>query len=310
MMVTRPSPIKILLLSSFILLILLIKPLFAIKTGTLQKRDLILIFEEHLSHAAGEAMELYPWLKAELERVIGWKIAFRPTVMLIKDNNVFQRMAGNNLIVAFAVPDRDLIVIDYSKMKTDPFTIEAILKHELCHLLLHNHIRREKLPKWLDEGIAQWVSGGMADIIMKQKSSVLNEAILADRLIGIRALTGRFPREAKLLKLAYAESKSLTEYIISEYGLNGILTVLEYLKDGDDIDPAISKALSISFDELEGRWYNSLKKRITWFTFLSNNLYEILFFLAALALIYGFIKALIKKRAYINGEEKNNGQFP
>jgi hypothetical protein len=309
MMVTRPSPRKILLLSFIILLILLTKPLYAIKTGTLQKSDLTFIFEEGLNHTAEKAVELYPGLKAELERVIGWKIAFRSTVMLIKDNIVFQRMAGNNLIVAFAVPDRDLIVIDHSKMKTDPFTIEAILKHELCHLLLHNYIKRETLPKWLDEGIAQWVSGGLADIIMKQKNSVLDEAILGNRLIGIRALADRFPGEEKHLKLAYAESKSLTEYIISEYGLNGILTVLEYLKDGDNIDSAVSKALSVSFDELEGRWYNSLKKRITWFTFLSNNLYEILFFLAALALIYGFIRVLLKKRAYIDSEEEDNGQF-
>ena len=59
----------------------------------------------------------------------------------------------------------------------------------------------------------------------------------------------------------------------------------------------------VSFDELERRWYNGLKKRATLLTFLANNLYEIIFFLAALLLIYGFIRALIKKRNYEDYED-------
>ena len=67
------------------------------------------------------------------------------------------------------------------------------------------------------------------------------------------------------------------------------------------------KSLLISFDELEREWYNSLKKRITWFHFLINNLYEILFFIAALILIYGFIRVLMRKRAYKKYKEDDNG---
>jgi len=65
------------------------------------------------------------------------------------------------------------------------------------------------------------------------------------------------------------------------------------------------KAFEISFDELERRWYNSLKKRITWFVVLANNLYGLLFFAAALILIIGFIRVLIKKREYEGSEEED-----
>ena len=225
--------------------------------------------------------------------------------MLIKESKTFQMMAGSNLIVAFAVPQKRLIVIDYSKMKTDPFTIELTIKHELCHLLLHNHLKNGNLHRWFDEGIAQWVSGGMAEIIMSQKRSPLNEATIIGKYIKIRSLTERFPRDRKYIFLAYEESKSLVEYIIGKFGIDGILTILKHLKEGKEMDVAVLKALSISFDELEEGWHNYLKKSITWFTYLSNNLYEILFFLAALIMIYGFIKRLMIKKAYMDDEEND-----
>jgi hypothetical protein len=232
-------------------------------------------------------------------------VNFRPTVLLVNESETFQRMAGTNLIVAFAVPERNLMVIDYSKMRTDPFTIETTMKHELCHLLLHNNIKEENLPRWLDEGICQWVSDGIAEIIMTQKRSVLDEAVLSGRYISIRALTGRFPRDKRYLVLAYEESKSLVEYMMGAFGEEAVLSVLKYLEDGVEVEEAIIRGLSISLDELESRWLQHLKRKITWVTYLINHLYEILFFLAAMAMIYGFVRRLMKKRAYKDEEEED-----
>jgi len=288
-----------------VLLLFFITPLFAQEFSALQKNGVNILFVESLRPAADEAVELYPFIKVDLERTLLWKVNFIPTVILIRDNNTFQRMADNNLIVAYAVPDRDLMVIDYSRMKTDPFTLEATMKHELCHLLLHKNIQHENLPLWLDEGISQWVSGGLADIIM-DRYSVLDDAIFSNRYIRLKSLENGFPDDERRLSLAYAESKSLIDYIISEYRPDGVLSLLGYLKDGDGINSAMLKSYSISFDELEKRWYDRLKKRATFLTFLINNLYEILFSLAALLLIYGFIRGIIKRRSY----EDEDDDFP
>ena len=303
---TQPSFNKIVLFSLFVFLIVPLKPIYAEKLPVIQKKEVVVAFEEPLRAAAEEFADIYPMVKKDLEKTLGWRVDFRPTIMLIKESKTFQMMAGSNLIVAFAVPQKRLIVIDYSKMKTDPFTIELTMKHELCHLLLHNHLKNGNLHRWFDEGIAQWVSGGMAEIIMSQKRSPLNEATLVGKYIKIRSLTERFPRDRKYIFLAYEESKSLVEYIIGKFGIDGILTILKHLKEGKEMDAAVLKALSISFDELEEGWHNHLKKNITWFTYLSNNLYEILFFLAALIMIYGFIRRLMIKRAYMDGEEEND----
>jgi len=84
---------------------------------------------------------------------------------------------------------------------------------------------------------------------------------------------------------------------------------LGYLKDGTNPDEAILKGLSTSIDELEEAWHEDLRKRITWVTFVINHLYEILFFIAALIMTYGFIKGFLKKRAYMREDENDDATF-
>ena len=277
--------------------LLLIQPLYASVTGVIENQEVAILFDEHLRQAAEDTAEVYPIIKKKLEDVIGWHVRFKPTIILVKDSGTFQRMAGNDLIVAFAVPGRDLIVVDYSKMKTDPFTLDETIKHELCHLLLHKYISKEHLPRWLDEGVAQWISGGLPDIMMK-KNIFLDEEILSGRYLSLKTLTDRFPSSSRTLTLAYAESKSFIDYIVREYGSQGIIRLLHYLKDGEPIHTAVTKSFSISIEELEKRWQDQLKKRATWISFIVNNLYVILFFVAGLLVIFGFIKVFKKKRSY------------
>jgi hypothetical protein len=247
-------------------------------------------------------MEIYPAVRAELEKTFEWKIDFRPKVVLVKELKTFKGMGGSDLIVAFAISKGNVIVIDNSKMKTHPFTMEVTLKHELCHLLLHHYIRGGNLPRWLNEGISQWVSGGITEIIIGENKDLLKQATLSGRFIRINELTERFPQDEKSLQLAYQESRSFVDYIYGEFGSGGILRILNHLRDGNKIDAAILESVSIPVDELENRWHDRLRKKFTWFTYLSNHLYQILFSLSAVILIYGFIRLLIRKKAY-----KDNG---
>ena len=47
----------------------------------------------------------------------------------------------------------------------------------------------------------------------------------------------------------------------------------------------------------------SENKGVTWFTWLANNLYEVLFFIGGVIVVLGFLRMLSKKRAYMNGDE-------
>jgi hypothetical protein len=281
------------LLFIFLFLILL-DPLPA-ENKVLQTEEVIVIFEEHQVGAAEEVAKVYPSVKSELAENLGWGVDFKATVLLDRGGEAIKRNTGSDIFVAYAVPQRNLIVLDTSRVYAKPFSLESTLKHELCHLLIHRNI--ERLPRWLDEGVCQWVSGGIAEFMTEDGKRALQNATVSGRLIGIRELV-RFPPEDIIL--AYEESKSIVEYIESEFGKQGVLRILSYLKEGYSLDDSLQKGLSVTTSELDEKWQTYLKKRRGWFSYLSRNLYGILFFFAALITVYGFMRMLKKKKEQID----------
>lgn len=268
----------------------------------------IVRFDSSLHNPAGEVLRVYPLVREELLKVLGWKTAFRPEIVLVKDSASFRKVSESDLVSAIAIPLKNRIVIDYSKMNISPFTLEATLKHELCHLELHHHIPGERLPRWLDEGICQWVTGGISEIMMYGNRSTLRAAALSNRLISVERLSESFPADGKDLILAYEESRSVVEYIEKEFGTSGVLSILDHMGSGDSVEIAVQKSLSIPLGELEKRWRSSLVRKTLWLSYISDNLYEMLFLFSALIAICGFFVILKKKRAYRDEEEDDRGE--
>jgi len=286
-----------------VIFLVLFKPyLYADQTGIIQSDDIVIVFDEPLRFVANEAINIFPMIKTDLESSLNWTLDFKPTVVLTNNRERFEEVTGSSVVVAYAVPQRNLMVIDYTKMNTAPFSLGTIMKHELCHLLLHSRVKNGRLPRWLDEGISQLASDGIAEILMSGRGSILDKAVLANKLLGMRGLSQRFPRDRESLLLAYEESKSFVEFIYHEFGQGGIQDLLGNLQEGNEIDEAVLNSFSVPFVELEKRWQIHLRKKITWFTYLANNLYTVLFFAAALITIAGFVRLMMKKRKY--GEDE------
>jgi hypothetical protein len=265
-------------------------PATADELATFENRDVVVRFERSLSNTAKEIVRLFPPVKDELSTVFRWEFRFRPEVILVKGNRTFP----NEMVVAFADPEKQLIVIDCSRVGAHPFTLEATYKHELCHLLLHAHIP-VGLPRWLDEGVAQWVTGGFAEILMNEGKSELREAVLAGRLLRFDDLSVWFPEDRYSFMLAYEQSRSLVEYIVEVYGTSGLLRVLNALKAGNTLDDAMENSLGITMGELTGEWVSHLGRGPTWLIYLSTNLYEILFFFASLMVIIGAVRITVRR---------------
>ncbi|MBW2564933.1 MAG: hypothetical protein JRE29_13035 [Deltaproteobacteria bacterium] len=226
--------------------------------------------------------------------------------MLIQDKEYFQRLTGNKLIVAFAAPGDNLIVIDCSRLHIRPHRLDQVLKHEMVHLILHHHIRSVHLPRWLDEGVAQWLSEGVAELLEAPQKSFFEEALLSGNYIPLRDLKHSFPIDKKNLMLAYEESLSFVTFISDRYGGNRIFEILEHLQKGNEIQTAFYSSLDASPEEIEDRWIMQQRRQTTWFIFLAGHIYEFLFLVGALLTIIGFIRFVIKKRNYRDEDEDND----
>jgi hypothetical protein len=268
----------------------------------IRTNDAVVFFDHTAGTAATMLLEIYPGIKSDLAATLGWKVDFRPEIRLIKDRDTMKRTAGNDLSVALAIPDRNLILLDTSRVYDKPFSLKTALRHEVCHLLLHRNIRNEDLPRWFDEGVCQWASGGIAEIMTDSGDDLLSKAVISGKLISIEELN-RFPSDRWPLLLAYEESKGFVEYIVEKYGRSGMLRLLKFLKEGHSMEESFREVLSVSPYELEINWQASLKTKYTRFSYLSRNLYEILFSVAALLTVYGFFRMLKKKREYVDNEE-------
>ena len=256
-----------------------------------------------MAEVAREVAKIYPYAKSQLVDKLHRRFDSTPWIVLVKGRNNFREMTGNDIVVAFAQPARNLIVLDTSRVYSKPFTIEATLRHELCHLILHRNIANSYLPRWIDEGVCQWASGGIAEFMSGDEGRALAKAAVADRLISMSELE-TFPEDERSLMLAYEESRSMVEYIVSEYGEQGLLKMLDNLDEGHALEDSVKKSLSITLSSLESGWRSNLKRKYTWFSYLSENLYTFIFVFAALVTVYGFLRLLKKKRDYKDEEEK------
>ena len=278
-------------------------PALGREMGSVETAEVVIHYDESLGGLAKEMARSYPEIRRNLEARLGWDLGYVPEIRIVKDREGFVELGGGRNAVAFAAPRRGLIVLDNSRVRIDPFSLEPILIHELAHLILHRHIPEDALPRWLDEGVAQWVSGGAAEIaLMGGAGPRLKQAVLSGRWVPFNALAGPFPADDPALSLAYEQSRSFVEFIVQRYGSSALLRVLGGLRDGKSIEAAVEEAVSISFGALEADWRDDLKQRVTWIVYLSERLPVILFSFAAILTVLGFIRLLIRRRNYKDEE--------
>ncbi|MDX1707690.1 MAG: peptidase MA family metallohydrolase, partial [Desulfobacterales bacterium] len=274
-----------------ILLFVLGAPLLVVATpSVVESPELTVFHDAGLEPSVQQAVRIYTDAKQELQTLLQWPLKFRPTLVLMNDRQKFLQMAGHPLVVAYALPAENVMVIDHTQMKIAPFNLRATIQHELCHLMLHHSISAERLPRWLDEGVCQWASDGLADIIMDSRRALLPSAILSDRYFEFASLNHRFPQDKNGLILAYEQSKSMVEHMSRTYGTQGVLDLLALLRQGATLESAVETRFGVSFDQLEAQWRDQQKKNINWFTYLSIHLYEILFVSAALLTLLAYVR--------------------
>ena len=133
---------------------------------------------------------------------------------------------------------------------------EKALVHELTHLVVHQVTFGPygQLPLWLDEGLATYNEGELDPFLR----SYLEEAISKGELISVRSLCSPFSAYAEKAYLSYAQSYSLVEYLLDNYGQESMLDLLAILKEGSTYDEALTEVYGFDIDDLDARWRATL----------------------------------------------------
>jgi hypothetical protein len=128
--------------------------------------------------------------------------------------------------------------------------------HELTHLVVRQETFSPygQLPVWLDEGLATNNEGELDP----DQRAYLEQAALDGELISVRGLCSPFSAYTEKAYLSYAESYSLVEYLLDNYGQEKMLDLLTLLKQGNTYDEALTEVYGFDIDGLDARWRATL----------------------------------------------------
>lgn len=129
---------------------------------------------------------------------------------------------------------------------------EGAIAHELAHLVVHQMTLNPYggLPHWLDEGLAMYAEGPLDT----RYAAYLNSAIEEGGLISVRSLSAPFSAYPERAILAYAQSYSLVEFLVSEYGRDRMLELLNTFEQGSTYDGALEKVYGFDMAHLDVLW--------------------------------------------------------
>jgi hypothetical protein len=130
------------------------------------------------------------------------------------------------------------------------------LVHELTHLVVRQATFSPygQLPLWLDEGLATYNEGELDPLLR----SSLDKAILEGTLISVRSLCSPFSAYSDKARISYAQSYSLVEYLLDNYGQDKMLNLLTILKQGRTYDEALTAVYGFDIDGLDALWRATL----------------------------------------------------
>ena len=126
------------------------------------------------------------------------------------------------------------------------------IAHELTHLVIHQMTLNPyiDLPTWLDEGLAMHTEGPLEPIF----SDYLDRAIAENSLISVQSLSSPFSAYAEESVLSYAQSYSLVDFLITNYGQEKMLELLNTFRQGSSYDGALERVYGFDMDGLDALW--------------------------------------------------------
>ncbi len=129
---------------------------------------------------------------------------------------------------------------------------KGAMVHELAHLVTYQTTRNPygDLPNWMVEGISMYAEGELGFSF----KAMLLEALDKNTTISVRSLCSPFSAYADQSYLAYAQSYSLIDYLVSAYGQAKLAQLLDVFHHGSDYDEALIEVYGFDMVGLNNLW--------------------------------------------------------
>lgn len=193
------------------------------------------------------------------------------TLFLAPDEEAFDALIGSTVPewgAAVAIPSMNRIVIPGAgTRRTRGWTEARVLQHEWAHLGLAQFLPGFRIPRWFNEGYAEWASGGWNPT----QGWRLRVSMALGQAPPLDSLTLDWPRDRASAELAYLLSATALEYLVSESGERGLRILLATWKEEGGFPAALGRVYGLTPGQFEEDWKKYVQRRYGWLFVLSHS---------------------------------------
>jgi len=225
----------------------------------------------------------------------------------------FAEIAGGgqppDYALALAFPRHDVILVRTGRLQAGTWSdLESTLSHELAHLVLGDVERQrgERLPRWLNEGLAEFASGRA---LLPAERSALAGAARHGTLPHFSEWEQAFPQHGDATSRAYTTACAFVQWVDGEAvdGVSGLVARLA----GGGVDEAFQGELGWTAVEAEDAWLERIAADHSWWSSLlySLNLWGVVALIAVAAFVRQGFKTRRLRQELIRQEELEDARL-
>ncbi|MEZ5358424.1 MAG: peptidase MA family metallohydrolase [Candidatus Zixiibacteriota bacterium] len=229
-----------------------------------------------------------------LIRMIGFFPEDSLDVYIVNSKEQFDSLAGPYIPdwgAAVAIAHKNRIVIKSPRILPGDKSLGELAAHEYTHIALARKVGYRPIPRWFNEGMAQYLSAewdwqdnvAMGTAILLGYTLDLSEMELLNSFTSGRAET------------AYAESYLAFRYFLENYGDSGVRIFLESCRRKNTFNQGMILATGAGYGTFEREFKIYLNGRYNLLAVIFNS--NIIWLILALIIIIGFILTRIRRKS-------------
>ncbi|MDZ7332263.1 MAG: peptidase MA family metallohydrolase [candidate division KSB1 bacterium] len=199
----------------------------------------------------------------QLIQELGIKLEKTIAVYLTPSQQIFDALVGRyapHWSDAIAVPTKNIIVLKSPTWSTPPHELLSIATHELVHMLLHQMLKGQAIPRWFEEGLAVYYSGEKR----YASSSLVSRALLTGSLLSLDEIDHVLEFRADVAQLAYQQSYLAVVFLMKNYGAAAMRQIINHLAIGEPFDDALVHNIGLDRWEFEQAWLKYIQHQYRW----------------------------------------------
>ncbi len=142
-----------------------------------------------------------------------------------------------------------------------------VLRHEWAHLALAHEMEPLRIPRWFNEGYAEWAAGSWSE----NGGLKLGLALVMGDAPALDSLALQWPRDPVDVEVAYLLSASVIHYLVESSGTRGLEAFLATWKQRGSFDESMREVYGVTSAQLETDWREWVERRYGWMVVLSHS---------------------------------------